>query len=93
MRTFIKIENVVCELNPLDTIYTIIFAIPPTVYEYVPSNICTLASAESLMASINMGGRNFMSRILTFGPTSLSARILARSSAVCSLTVGFVPLQ
>ena len=45
------------------------------------------------MASINIPGRNLDRMILTLGPTSLSDNILANSSAVFSLVVGFVALQ
>ena len=58
-----------------------------------PSNMCTLASALSRMASIKMAGRNLAKTILTLGPMSLSDIIFENSSADRSRTVGFVPLQ
>ena len=45
------------------------------------------------MASMKIPGRNLERTILTFGPTSLSDNILAKSSAVFSLVVGLVALQ
>ena len=45
------------------------------------------------MASMKIGGRNLESTILTLGPTSLSDNILAKSSAVFSLTPGFVAFE
>lgn len=58
-----------------------------------PSNMCTLASALSRIASIKIAGRNLDKTILTLGPISLSDIILEKSSADLSRTVGFVPLQ
>lgn len=57
------------------------------------SNMWTLASALSLMASMKTRGRNLASTILTFGPTSLSVIIFANSAAVSSRTDGFCELQ
>ena len=59
----------------------------------LPSNMCTLASALSRMASMNMAGKNLDRMILTFGPMILSDIIFEKSSADLSRTVGFVPLQ
>ena len=59
----------------------------------MPSNICTDASGLSLMASIKIEGRNFDNTIFTLGPISLSAIILANSSAVLMRTAGFIELQ
>lgn len=53
----------------------------------------TAASAESLIASMKMEGRNLLMMMRTLGPTSLSARILAHNSAVETLTAGLVALQ
>ena len=60
---------------------------------HVLSNMCTLASALSLMASMKMTGRNLQRTIRTLGPTSLSVIILAMREAVSSRTVGFCELQ
>ena len=57
----------------------------------LPSNICTLAEALSLMASIKMAGKNLDNTIFTLGPISLSDIILENSSADLSRTTGFVP--
>ena len=57
------------------------------------SNMCTLASALSLMASMKTRGRNLASTIRTLGPTSLSVIIFANSEAVSSRTDGFCELQ
>jgi len=59
----------------------------------VLSNMWTLASGESRIASMKIGGRNFARRILIFGPLSLSASNLANRSAVFWRAVELLELQ
>ena len=57
------------------------------------SNMCTLASGESRMASMKTEGRNFASSRRMRGPFSLSASNFANRSAVFSRADALLELQ